>query len=141
MRVYLNNLFNKKNVGYIIVVAFVVVIIAVYYFLNPSDSSLFLSCPLKSVTGYDCPGCGSQRALHALLHGRFAEAFGFNPLFVISIPLVLLILLISWINQYRSADKQILFYRSKAFLIIVLIIVLLFSLFRNTDCYHGIFEN
>ena len=33
------------------------------------------------LTGYYCPGCGSGRALRALLRGSFAEAFGYNALF------------------------------------------------------------
>ncbi len=26
-----------------------------------------------------CPGCGTTRALHALVHGDVAAAFGWNP--------------------------------------------------------------
>lgn len=43
------------------------------------------SCVIKRLTGYDCPGCGSQRAFDALLHGHFAEALSYNyalPIFV-----------------------------------------------------------
>lgn len=35
-------------------------------------------CPFKMVTGLDCPGCGSQRALMALLHGHPLEAWSYN---------------------------------------------------------------
>lgn len=35
-------------------------------------------CPFKWVTGLDCPGCGSQRALRALLSGHPLEAWGYN---------------------------------------------------------------
>jgi hypothetical protein len=31
-----------------------------------------------AATGTACPGCGITRALHHLLHGRVAVAFGFN---------------------------------------------------------------
>ncbi len=36
------------------------------------------SCVIRRLTGYDCPGCGSQRALDALLHGHIAEAWSYN---------------------------------------------------------------
>jgi hypothetical protein len=39
-------------------------------------------------TGLLCPGCGSLRALHQLLHGHLAAAFRFNGLLVISLPFV-----------------------------------------------------
>ncbi len=34
------------------------------------------------ITGWECPGCGSQRALHQFLHGNFSAAFTFNMLFI-----------------------------------------------------------
>lgn len=47
-------------------------------------------CVFKVLTGYDCPGCGSQRAFHALLHGRLADAWGFNPFVFFAVPLAVL---------------------------------------------------
>jgi hypothetical protein len=52
----------------------------VLYTYPPLTSGFYPQCFFKQVTGFDCPGCGSTRALHALLHGRVAEAFRFNPL-------------------------------------------------------------
>lgn len=45
----------------------------------PTTSGFYPQCAFRHFTGLDCPGCGSTRALHALLHGRFGEAFAFNP--------------------------------------------------------------
>lgn len=39
------------------------------------------------LTGYLCPGCGSQRAIHALLHCDVAAAFCVNPYLVLMLPL------------------------------------------------------
>ena len=44
-----------------------------------------------TVTGWDCPGCGSQRAIHALLHGEIGEAFRANGMLLVMIPLLVLI--------------------------------------------------
>ena len=35
----------------------------------------------------DCPGCGSQRALHELLHGNLTSALRLNAFVVCSLPL------------------------------------------------------
>src|SRR5690606_4184113 len=45
-------------------------------------------CPLHALTGLFCPGCGSTRALHALLHGDLARAASMNLLLVASLPLL-----------------------------------------------------
>jgi hypothetical protein len=52
----------------------------VLYTFPPATSNFYPLCAFKLLTGLDCPGCGSTRALHALLHGRFEEAFRFNPI-------------------------------------------------------------
>jgi hypothetical protein len=57
--------------------------------LDPSTSSVFPPCLFRALTGWQCPGCGSARALHALLHGEIAAALGANPLTVAAVPLVI----------------------------------------------------
>jgi len=56
---------------------------------NPSDVSFFLECPFKKITGYDCAGCGSQRAVHFILNGDFKSAWTMNPLLMLSLPYVI----------------------------------------------------
>lgn len=46
---------------------------------DPVDG-LGIPCPFRAVTGLLCPGCGSGRALHHLLHGDVGIAHGLNPL-------------------------------------------------------------
>lgn len=50
-------------------------------------------CPLRTLTGLYCPGCGSTRALHDLLHGDIAGALAMNPLLVVALPVLLLMAL------------------------------------------------
>lgn len=38
-----------------------------------------LSCPFKNLTGADCPGCGFQRSIIALLKGEFLSSIKFYP--------------------------------------------------------------
>jgi hypothetical protein len=58
----------------------------VLFAFDPSRAGFYPPCPFLAFTGLYCPGCGTCRALHELLHGRVAEAFGLNPLMVLSIP-------------------------------------------------------
>lgn len=52
----------------------------VLYTYPPVTSGFYPQCVFRQATGLDCPGCGITRALHALLHGRVREAFGYNPM-------------------------------------------------------------
>ena len=55
---------------------------------NPAQSQLFPPCPFRAFTGFDCPGCGSTRALHQLLHGDVAGAVALNPLLLVFAPIL-----------------------------------------------------
>ena len=63
---------------------------AVYYHYDPSQVRLFPRCVFLELTGYRCPGCGSQRALHALLHGHVGMAVRYNAAWLAGVPLVVL---------------------------------------------------
>lgn len=45
-------------------------------------------CPMASLLGIPCPGCGLSRAAVALLHGHYAEAYRFHPLVFALLPLL-----------------------------------------------------
>ena len=59
---------------------------ALYLTVDPESSSLFPKCPFHLLIGLECPGCGSQRAIHSLLNGKIGQAFHYNLLVVIAIP-------------------------------------------------------
>ena len=62
------------------------------YLVNPSEQPLMPHCPFKLLTGLDCPGCGFQRATHALLHGHVREAIGYNLFLLFALPYLLALL-------------------------------------------------
>ncbi|MBR5169501.1 MAG: DUF2752 domain-containing protein [Muribaculaceae bacterium] len=115
----------------VIVIAIVLLLVFgfIYYALDPSTSTAFPKCGFLSLTGYKCPGCGSQRAIHALLHGDVVTAFRYNAMLLISIP---------WLSLSLFAEAQRvrnprLYARLNASLIILLYLaaVLLWWLLRN----------
>ncbi|NET65307.1 MAG: DUF2752 domain-containing protein [Moorea sp. SIO1G6] len=59
----------------------------ILYFFDPSiPGQLYPPSPFRTLTGLYCPGCGTLRGLHQLLHGNVWAAFGLNPLMVLSLP-------------------------------------------------------
>ncbi|MBC6462361.1 DUF2752 domain-containing protein [Actinomadura sp. HBU206391] len=64
--------------------------------VDPSEAGHYPTCPFLWATGLYCPGCGSLRMIHALVHGEVGEAFGRNPLAFLLLP-VLGYLWIRWL--------------------------------------------
>lgn len=46
------------------------------------------SCPTNSLLGFPCPGCGSLRAMHALVGGDIATAWDYNAFTTLLLPFV-----------------------------------------------------
>lgn len=82
----------RKTVVAAVLVAVVIAAIAVYKFFDPMESSIFPKCVFYSVTGLKCPGCGTQRALHAMLTGDLAAAWHYNAFWVVMLPVIALLL-------------------------------------------------
>lgn len=102
-----------------------------YYNYNPLSESFLLKCPFKMATGYDCPGCGSQRALHSLLHGEFSQAFSYNPLFILAIPYVIVGILFEWFGLKFKYPKARKFLFGTTAIYILAVIITFFFIFRN----------
>lgn len=58
------------------------------YCVDPASAGLYPACPLHLLTGLQCPGCGSLRGLHHLLHGEVRAALGYNVLLIVTLPLL-----------------------------------------------------
>lgn len=68
-----------------------VFVVGLYFIYNPEYHSLFPRCIFLHLTGYKCVGCGSQRAIHSLLHFDLASAIRYNALLVIFIPYMIML--------------------------------------------------
>lgn len=60
-------------------------------------------CPYKLLTGNNCPGCGITRAISSAAHLEFDEAWQYNRLFVIVLPLLIYL----YINQVTKTFKSL----------------------------------
>jgi hypothetical protein len=117
---------------YVVVFAIVAITVSLLYFsFDPASSNFFPKCIFHSLTQLECPGCGSQRAIYALLHGNILQAADLNLLVVIFLPLLCYSGIITMGNTlFDRKWKQPIFY-SNHFVKIVLTLVLLFWLLRN----------
>ena len=119
----------RRSLVIVLVLAALLVIGVIYFAIDPSTSGLFPRCTFLSLTGYKCPGCGTQRAIHALLHGDVAGAFKYNALLLVAIPWIALCLY----AESRRLRNPRLYARLNAPLLIWLFLamVLVWWLLRN----------
>jgi hypothetical protein len=122
---------NKRTLYILITILFVVVIF-IYKIFDPIEYDIFPKCPFLVLTGYQCAGCGSQRAIHALLNLNINEAWHQNALLVLSLPYILIGLIYNFIPQ---PTESMLYWRKILFgqkaIIVVMILIVCFWIGRN----------
>jgi len=79
--------FRDRRCVVLLALAAALAALAVLYRYPPSATTFYPQCPFYALTGIHCPGCGSTRALAALLHGNVTQALRYNRLFVELLPL------------------------------------------------------
>lgn len=109
-------------------------LLSLYFIFNPSDFEFFPKCPLYATTGVYCPGCGSQRAIHNLLHFNIRGVFDQNALFIPAILLLAYHYLTKAIQKRRGGPVRTVLHRSSTPWIL-LAIILLFWVLRNLPYY------
>ncbi|MDE7080990.1 MAG: DUF2752 domain-containing protein [Muribaculaceae bacterium] len=82
-----------------------IAVIIVLWKVNPVEAVWMPKCVVHSLTGWQCPGCGITRALHAALHGHFAEAIRYNYFLLLSLPYLLAVATVSWIPALRRRRR------------------------------------
>lgn len=133
---------KKKRVwiGMAIIIALLTGIY-LYAHYNPENTSFFPKCPVYMLTGYKCPGCGSQRAFHHLFQGDFLTAFRYNPLMILLIPYVLCGIYIEYIAD--RADPRISRFRAFFFgkwaILVLAIVILFYIIWRNSALFPHFF--
>ena len=101
--------------------------------VNPNTTHVPL-CPLKAVTGLDCPFCGSLRAVHSLTRFDVAGAASHNLLFTVLAPA----LVVGWaIWLLRSLGRPVLprWQLPAATNVVFLVVAITFAVLRNLPAF------
>jgi len=78
------NLIKKiKDIG-ILIIPIVLYLIPLNWLKNQHTI-----CIIKNITGHDCYGCGMTRSILSALHFKFIDAYNYNKLIVIVLPLLI----------------------------------------------------
>lgn len=108
--------------------------IFLYYNFNPTEhTGKFPTCPSKSIFDIYCPGCGSQRAIHHLLHLNVQQAFVYNPLMVILLPLTIALVVQFVLRNFFKIYWHVPLFYNNVFVWGLFVVFILYFIFRNVN--------
>jgi len=81
---------KKEKLCYIIVIVLIVLLYK------------FIGCPIKSITGISCPGCGMTRACICVVKGDFAKALEYHPM-VVLMPVMAGLFIYTMVIKYKMS--------------------------------------
>lgn len=109
-------------------------IAVLFFFLDPNKHVIFPRCVFYSFSGYYCPGCGSQRAIHSLLHLNIAGVVQNNFLFLPAVAAIIYHFSHSFLNRWFNWRLPNIFYMKNTPWVIFSAIML-FWVLRNLPVY------
>jgi hypothetical protein len=118
-----------------LIFATLTVLALLYFFGDARKAAFFPRCPFHYFTGLFCPGCGSQRAISAMLHSDFSQAARYNLLLVSSIPILFYSAGVTLLNATRGKQLSRSLIYSPQFVKVYLVIVIVFFIARNIPYY------
>ena len=104
----------------------------IFLYLRFVEATGFMPrCLIKWGTGYDCPGCGSQRALLALVHGHPLQALQYNLILIPALA-YLALLLAAWLCPNSTRLKRISEIATSPLVLVgIAIVILAWAIVRN----------
>ena len=117
-----------------IIISTIIFILLLIYILVGEKIKFYIPCPIKSLTGFYCPGCGITRMILSILKGDLYQAFRYNPLVFILMPFIIFYFLeinISKLYNKKSICKKVPDY---VFYIIIAVLVV-YGILRNIDIF------
>ena len=102
-----------------------------FFIFDPETHPFFPQCPFLLATGFECPGCGSQRAIHHLMHLNIMAALKQNGFMVLALPYISMGVYLEYLGGKRRhpALEKIFFGKWSA--LAVLIGIVAFWIGRN----------
>ncbi len=68
---------SERRRGWWIIGLFVALVVGSWFFPNsPLDGIIW--CPIRRITGLECPGCGMTRACVMFVRGNFLDSLGYH---------------------------------------------------------------
>ena len=123
---------NKKIKNMLLLELGIIFLVLIIFIVVKSNiTKYFPTCFIYERTGILCPSCGGTRCVSNFVFGNFKASFLYHPIFFITIIYLGIVNIIYIINSFRKKEILTFLYPKTKFWIIFLIIIVIFTLFRN----------
>lgn len=127
---------DEKTKNMILFEVIVMIFILVLYIIVKTEIiKIVPSCYILRKTGILCPSCGGTRCIKALINLNIVEALRMNAFYTITIIYLLILNIVYILNTIFKTNKFKIIYIKKVHLIIWLITLILYTVFRNIFIY------
>lgn len=126
--------FKKTDLLYLGIGVVMLALLPLYFLYDPNVPGTFPGCPFLHFTGLYCTGCGSQRALHALLHLDLLNVFRSNMLFLPALLIMGYHIITKVLGRLTNTNYHSFVYHTKTPRVIFIVVVV-FTVLRNIQYY------
>ena len=90
-----------------------------------------IPCIFFEFTGLYCPGCGITRLCLSLFEGDIYQAFRYNPIIFIDVPIIFILFVLNILFKDKKIIKKI----TDILIIILAVITVIFGVLRNIPMF------
>lgn len=105
-------------------------LLLVGYFWFYSVTGIGLLCPFNEITHWHCPGCGLTRMLTALLRGEVYQAFRYNPMMFVLLPVMAVLYIENMVARMKGRPSLV-DRMPQAVWIVAIVVILIYWVMRN----------
>ena len=109
----------------------VLIVIFLIYAILIISFDIGIPCVFYEITGLDCPGCGITRLCLSLFEGDIYQAFRYNPIIFIDLPILFILFVLNIFFKNNKNIKKI----TDVIIIFLATITIIFGVIRNIPIF------
>ena len=125
----------KKRIITILAAAFFAAAALVYLYFTGEGEGAGIPCMFHLLTGFYCSGCGASRALRSILHLDFYQAFRYNAIFTLALPLIAVYFSALIFSYIRFGEDKISGKVPMKIIWVIIALALVYGILRNIPVF------
>ena len=125
----------KKRILIVAAAAFFDAAALAYLYFTGEGEGAGIPCVFYQITGFYCSGCGASRALRSVLHLDFYQAFRYNAIFTLALPVLAAYFCALCFSYIRFGRDKISEKIPMKFVWVLIAAALVYGILRNVQAF------